>query len=166
MRSVQLYLDLSLPCEFADESYSAFEDYLEDRLGELRIAETTLDDGITINVNEITVDVRYRLQVSISVEGLVGDEYSDISEDEFIETYQNVFDKYISYTLVPEINKFFYNDYILGYMPDARIAFIDDSLYVELGARQTKLDLDVYPTTVEYTDDVDDLVSDLYYTQD
>jgi len=169
MREIYIYLDLLLPCKLWDESSrSNLEDYIDDLLNRTQITSETLEN-ITFKVSEIHCDSNTTVIATVQVSGVYGnfkEGSNEFEEDTFISEYSPIIKSYIDNTLVPQINGVFQSDGLLYGLPNAYIVFQDDRIFVELGYGQTAIDLDCYPAEVEFTEDIEDLVSDLYYTQD
>lgn len=169
MREIYIYLDLSMPCKLWDESSrNNLEDYIDDLLSRTQITSEVYENT-TFKVSEIHCDSNATIIATVQVSGVYGsfrEGSNEFEEETFIADYTPLVKSYIDNTLVPQINAVFQSDGMLSALPNAYIVFQDDRIFVELGYGQTAIDLDCYPVEVEFTEDIEDLVSDLYYTQD
>lgn len=163
MRQFYVYLGLSLPCKVSDEMYESFQDYIDKVLNRFTVDAYRIND-ITFDLVNLSCQDYDILDATVEVEGLPSIETLD--EDDFIAIYAPAINQFLADWLIPQINDTFKADYILGNLPYADIAFIDDSIYVKLGYDQTRLSLDFYPAEVNLNVNVEDLASDLYYTDE
>ena len=89
---------------------------------------------------------------------------TDVEYDDFISKVTPVLNKYIKH-LESIVNELLECDDIFGYLPNAEITIIDDSIYVKLGYHQSSLELEISAALIELSEDEDItfLIGDLYY---
>lgn len=168
MREIYVYLDLVTPCKFWDDSYRQFEEYVSEKLDKIDILSEEYE-GITFSVPEITCDNSNAITVTLQVSEVYGgfrDGSNEFEEDNFIKEYTPVVKGYLENTLLPQINAALSNDRILGTLPNAYIIFVDERIFVQIDYGQTAIEFDYYPAEVEFNADVEQLVSDLYFTEE
>ena len=84
-------------------------------------------------------------------------------EDDFIRKYRDEFKKFVD-GAIDHINEFLKDDDLFGYLPDADIMTDGDSIFVKLAYHQKALDLELKPASIEFTGDIDDILSDMYFS--
>lgn len=169
MRGTYINLGLSIPCKFnSDESYRNFQDYVDSKIEKISIDPITYGD-LTFEVADMVCEDYNLISVYVEISGLQGEHYmtsDDSEEDAFIAEYSPVLESYIENTLIPQINAELAQDNILSSLPYAYALFSDGKIYVEVDYGQTSIDLVCYPAEVDFDLNVEDIVSDLYYTEE
>lgn len=168
MREVYMYLNLSIPCKFWDDSYSAFEEYVNDQLNNISLPDAEYE-GISFKVSELNCNIFDAITVTFQVSGLQGgfrEGANEFEEETFIKEYTPILKGYIDNTLIPQLNAALSNDILLGSLPDAYIVFADERIFVQIDYGQTAIEFDCYPAEVEFNIAIEDIVSDLYFTEE
>jgi hypothetical protein len=163
MREIYVSLNLSLPCEFWDDSYMQFQDYLESVLDGASISSET-HDNLTFKVDRLSC-TNFYVDAKLQISGLEAYDTS-YDEEEFISLCAPNIQRYIEDILIPQINDLFNSNAVLSALPNAYIVFVDDTVFVQIAPGQVSLELDCYPAEVELTANAEDLASDLYYTDE
>ena len=166
MREIYVYLDLVTPCKFWDDSYFTFEEYVNEQLNDINIPDAEYE-GISFKVSELNCDAGVTATLQISgLQGGFRESDDEFGEDAFITEYTPVLKGYIDNTLIPQLNAALRNDIILGSLPNAYIVFSSERVFVQIDYSLTAIEFDCYPAEVEFNGSVEDIISDLYFTEE
>ncbi len=158
------YVDfkLNFPCYFQGDSLDNFElelsDYIDNALNNNPISvdygnASIVSVGVTTDVYNSEVAVKFSLDC---------DAYDD--EDVFIGENSEIIQEFIT-ELEATLDDLLATHDIFGYLPDGEYVIFDgDSLFVRLAYHQDSVRMDLAATTVSFEDEIDDVLSDTFYS--
>ena len=156
---------VATPCDFLNDDLTDIEDIVYD------VAKHYFKENVSIEVESATGNFSTNGKASANMVGTatidinVGVNYigdRDMEEDVFISENSAAFEEFIA-KLEKALSEMIESIDILSYLPDANVILHNDSIFVEMWNGQKNIHLDWSAPTVEFIDDIEDTLSDLFY---